>query len=125
MADLGKLLLSLGITDTSRTRYVTHCPAHKDRSPSLLIKVQDTGKITVNCYAGCTASAILMKLGLGFDVLYLNNKGFTKVNPQKYLDEMIVQIARFDRQNKRIPHQSDADMLAQAKKRITFYRQRY
>ena len=125
MADMGAILQALGISHTDKVRYVAQCPAHKDRSPSLLIKQQPSGKVTINCFAGCTAKAILEKLGLDFSVLYLNDKPFTKVNPQKYLDEMIVKIAGFDRINKRKPHPDDAKTLAEARKRITFYAQRY
>lgn len=125
MADLDKLLQALKVKNTGKSRYLVNCPAHKDTNPSMLVKVQDTGKITVNCYTGCTAKAILTALRLDFTVLYLNDKPFVKVNPNKYLDEIIVKIFAFDLKNKHKSHPSDRQTYFDAKKRIAFYAQRH
>lgn len=40
------------------------CPCHEDRKPSLGLKIGDTGKLLVRCYAGCDTSRILEVVGL-------------------------------------------------------------
>jgi len=39
--------------------WVAHCPAHKDRTPSLSIQEAAGGKILVHCHAGCRQDDVL------------------------------------------------------------------
>lgn len=39
-----------------------HCPVHDDRSPSLSVADGDTGRLLVNCHAGCDPLAVLAAL---------------------------------------------------------------
>jgi len=39
--------------------YIARCPAHEDRSPSLSVSVNETGKLLVHCHAGCDQRAVL------------------------------------------------------------------
>jgi len=43
-------------------RWTACCPAHKDRTPSLVL-TQAPDKILLYCYAGCTAQEIVDSLG--------------------------------------------------------------
>ncbi|WP_020402230.1 hypothetical protein [Gracilimonas tropica] len=62
---------ALGLKVDHRQGYVqTQCPCHDDNNPSVTWKEQDSGKITVQCHAGCEAGDILKALGLNFGVLY-------------------------------------------------------
>lgn len=45
-------------------RWQARCPAHEDRSPSLSIREGQDGRVLIHCFAGCTHTAILEKLGL-------------------------------------------------------------
>lgn len=47
----------------ARGRWMGHCPAHQDRSPSLSIRQGDKGAL-VCCMAGCRTEAVLQALGL-------------------------------------------------------------
>lgn len=44
--------------------WMTRCPAHSDRLPSLSIREGRDGRTLVRCFAGCQPSAIVQALGL-------------------------------------------------------------
>ncbi len=46
----------------SKDHWQVHCPAHPDRNPSLDIKISETGKILLHCFAGCAYEAIIATL---------------------------------------------------------------
>jgi len=46
------------------------CPAHADKTPSLSVAEGDDGRILIQCFAGCTAKAILAVIGLTFADLW-------------------------------------------------------
>lgn len=43
---------------------MARCPAHDDKKESLSIRVNDDGKILLNCFAGCASGEIVSALGL-------------------------------------------------------------
>lgn len=45
----------------SGSGWVAHCPAHKDKTPSLSIRESD-GRILVHCFGGCTQPDVVMAL---------------------------------------------------------------
>ena len=45
-------------------RYTAKCPAHDDKSPSLMISERDDGSTSIYCFAGCSAADVLAALGL-------------------------------------------------------------
>jgi hypothetical protein len=45
--------------------HVGHCPAHKDKNPSLSIGRGKEGRILLKCHANCTTHAICKALGIG------------------------------------------------------------
>jgi phage/plasmid primase-like uncharacterized protein len=42
--------------------WITRCPAHDDREPSLSISTGDQGKVLVHCHAGCAQAAVVEAL---------------------------------------------------------------
>lgn len=44
--------------------WLAHCPAHRDRSPSLSIGEGDGARVLVKCHAGCTLAAIVAAVGM-------------------------------------------------------------
>jgi len=50
-------------------RYISRCPAHEDRSPSLAVTDKD-GAILIKCFAGCATEDVLASIGLTFADLY-------------------------------------------------------
>jgi hypothetical protein len=49
---------------SGKNRWLCSCPAHNDKSPSMHIKLDDDGKILINCKAGCDTYSILQSIGL-------------------------------------------------------------
>ncbi len=54
------------IRETGHGKYVTRCPAHDDRSPSLAIKDCGDGRVLLHCFAGCETEDVLNAIGLTF-----------------------------------------------------------
>lgn len=51
-------------------QYVTKCPVHEDKRPSLGIRELRDGKVLVRCYAGCSTAHVLEALGLKWGDLF-------------------------------------------------------
>jgi hypothetical protein len=70
---MSKIELILGrlqrVKTSGKNRFSACCPAHEDRSPSLIVS-ENGDKIGIHCFAGCGAADILAAIGLDFDVLY-------------------------------------------------------
>lgn len=67
---IDKLLSRLDkVRRLSDSRYMARCPAHNDRTPSLVVSQADD-KVLFHCYAGCTPDEILTAVGLKWSDLY-------------------------------------------------------
>ncbi len=55
-----------GVKETGPGKYLSRCPAHDDRSPSLAIKEEGDGRILLHCFAGCETEGVLSAIGLTF-----------------------------------------------------------
>ncbi len=55
-----------GVRETGQGRYVSRCPAHDDRSPSLSITEADDGRTLVYCHGGCETEDVLAAVGMTF-----------------------------------------------------------
>ena len=63
--NLGLLLSQLSkVKPNGRGQYSACCPSHNDKSPSLVIRQTDDGKILLKCFAGCSAYEIVSAIGL-------------------------------------------------------------
>ena len=51
--------------------WMTRCPAHKDRSPSLSVNEGDDGRVLLKCFAGCSHDAIVAAMGLQVSDLFV------------------------------------------------------
>jgi|GEM_PF-1900488 len=56
-------------------RWIARCPAHDDRNPSLSIRELDDGRVLLHCFAGCKTEDVLTSLGLGWGVLFPEERG--------------------------------------------------
>ncbi len=63
MANIERVLARLDKVKKSGKGWIACCPAHEDRSPSMVVSEID-GKIIFNCFAGCTFSEICGALGM-------------------------------------------------------------
>jgi hypothetical protein len=53
-----------------RAKWMAHCPAHEDRTPSLQVSEGREGKALVHCFAGCEPEAVLGALALEWNDLF-------------------------------------------------------
>lgn len=51
-------------------RWQACCPSHDDRSPSLSIKEDTSGKVLIHCWAGCDSRDVMAAIGLTLADLY-------------------------------------------------------
>lgn len=57
------------VRSTGPGKWITRCPAHEDRGPSLSIR--DTGeRVLIHCFAGCEADDVLSAVGLTWKDIY-------------------------------------------------------
>ena len=64
MAKIDVLLTSLEkVKFKGSDRWIACCPAHKDKSPSLSVRLIDD-KILIHCFAGCGVDEIVSSIGL-------------------------------------------------------------
>jgi len=108
-------------------KWISCCPAHDDKSPSLAIKEGDNGRILLHCFAGCSTDEITGALGLKLTDLF-PDKGIIRTRrkfsirdvEKALLHELyILQIAINMRHDREPVHPDDAGREALAVKRIT------
>jgi len=69
--NLGTLLSRLiKVKPNGRGQYTACCSSHNDKSPSLVIRQTDDGKILLKCFAGCSAYEIVSAVGLSLNDLF-------------------------------------------------------
>lgn len=67
MGGVTELLSRLsGVKKTGAATWVSRCPSHTDRSPSLSIRDADDGRVLVHCFAGCGTDDVLASVGMTF-----------------------------------------------------------
>jgi len=70
-ADIDTLLARLEVVrQTKPNHWTARCPAHDDNTPSLSIKLEDNGKISIHDHGGCGAIDVLYAIGMEFTDLY-------------------------------------------------------
>ncbi|MFB1490777.1 MULTISPECIES: hypothetical protein [unclassified Thiocapsa] len=94
-----------GVRSTGPGKWITRCPAHEDRGPSLSIR--DTGeRILIYCFAGCEADDVLAAVGLGWKDIYPDRWDAARLaqRPNKVLRRRLVDLdpLEVDRQVLRI-----------------------
>ena len=64
-----KLLSRLeGVKQTGPDRWLSRCPAHDDRSPSLAVREVDD-RLLLHCFAGCSAYEVVSSVETELSVL--------------------------------------------------------
>src|SRR5262245_17392948 len=58
------------VRQTGTGRWIAHCPAHQDKTPSLSIRDLDDGRVLIKCFGGCGAVDVLDSLGLDWGALF-------------------------------------------------------
>lgn len=76
-----------GVRETGQGKYVTRCPAHEDKSPSLAIKECADGKVLLKCFAGCETEDVLAAVGMTFSDVMPEKIGTEhSYRPQKWIN---------------------------------------
>jgi DNA primase len=105
------------------------CPAHDDKSPSLLITESPDGKKGIHCFAGCGGADVMVAIGLSLEDLYPEpiSRDYSKGLPDWKKNELkkelsghrlLVEIAKTDAKKGLIPCQSDQLAIRNAMARI-------
>lgn len=68
--DITAILSRLSKVRKSGKNWVACCPAHPDRSPSLLISERSDRSVGIHCFAGCDTKAICDAIGLDLSDLF-------------------------------------------------------
>jgi len=69
MSKMEGLIAALGgVTGGDGSPVLASCPAHSDGDPSLSIAIGESGKVLLNCFAGCSFAAIGRALGSDVDL---------------------------------------------------------
>lgn len=58
------------VKQTAPGRWLAHCPAHADRSPSLSIRELDDGRVLLHDFGGCEVGDVLAAVGLAMSDLF-------------------------------------------------------
>lgn len=88
------------VKSTGKGKWTCLCPSHDDRSPSMHIKLEDDGKILINCKAGCGAYDIVGAVGMELSDLMPEQATHHRQKPRKniiYSSEAL-ELIRFEAQ---------------------------
>jgi len=59
-----------GVRKTGSNQWISKCPSHDDKSPSLSIKACDNEAILIYCFAGCSPYDIVKAIGAKISELF-------------------------------------------------------
>lgn len=88
------------VKSTGKSRWIAECPSHKDKSPSLAIAVDSSGRVLLNCFAGCEAQSVIDAIGAEWSDLFEdeNNHTHTKSNKRRIYATEGLELLRFETQ---------------------------
>lgn len=58
------------VRQTGPGRWLSLCPAHVDKTPSLSTRILEDGRIMIHDFGGCSTAAVLASIGMGYGDLY-------------------------------------------------------
>jgi len=73
-----RVLSRLDSVTQNGSGWTARCPAHDDKKPSLSVDVSESGKILVNCHAGCKCKDVVGAIGLSERDLFPSENGARK-----------------------------------------------
>lgn len=82
---IDQFLAVFPIMKPTRKGWDVCCPAHDDRSPSLGVMEGESGRIVLNCFAGCTTESICTALGLHLSDLFADTPINGRAEPRLVL----------------------------------------
>lgn len=100
------------VKSTGQNKWISCCPAHDDRSPSLAIKECDNGNLLIHCFSGCDVSSIVGAIGLELSDLFPENQEGFKQEYQPFPAADILKCLLYEA---RIIHLAASDIVNQIK----------
>ena len=94
---LENILARLNKVKKSGKGYIACCPAHEDKSPSMVLK-DDDGTVLIHCFAGCGIDEIMGAIGMDASELFppkeSHSKGIKKAafNPYNVLEALMTEL---------------------------------
>lgn len=67
-----------GVRQTGPDTWISHCPAHNDRDPSLSEREKEDGSVLLHCHAGCSIEDVLAAAGLTMRDLFCDGSAAGK-----------------------------------------------
>lgn len=135
---MNKIQNILGKLDKLRAngegRWQACCPAHDDRSPSLSIKEDASGKVLIHCWAGCDNRDVMAAIGLTLSDLFpdslerTNRHAMPEWERRKYLETLnhevlIVECYKADKHAGKVIDTEDLERVNLAIARTKFIRE--
>jgi len=78
MSDINDLLNRLSkVRQTGAGKWISCCPAHEDKSPSLSVRQADD-RILIYCFAGCSVDDVVSSVGMSLSDLMPESLGHNK-----------------------------------------------
>lgn len=72
-----------GVRRTGPGRWISRCPAHEDRTPSLSIKLADDGRVLVHDFGGCSVEDVLAAVGMTVADLFPDRMPDSRLSPEE------------------------------------------
>ena len=71
------------VKDKGAGRWSARCPAHDDKSPSLVVRELSDGRILLHCFTGCSVDAVVSAIGLELSDLFPeDSRSIGHANPE-------------------------------------------
>lgn len=71
------------VKDKGAGRWSARCPAHDDKSPSLVIRELADGRILLHCFTGCSVDSVVAAIGLELSDLFPeDSRAIGHANPE-------------------------------------------
>lgn len=72
-----------GVRRTGPGRWISRCPAHEDRTPSLSVKLAEDGRILIHDFAGCGVEDIVSAVGMTVADLFPDRMPDSRLSPEE------------------------------------------
>ena len=122
-----------GLKQVAPERYLSRCPSHDDKSPSLTVTLQPGDKTLIHCFAGCSPEDILGSLGLTMSDLFPDDDNFDRekyqqkkqkqfLRSQFMSDYVLIQLGEAWLKNKKKFTSHDRKVFKEAIDRVNAYK---
>lgn len=72
--EVGVILSRLSKVRKTQKGWTAQCPAHADRSPSLMVSVRGDNSIGLHCFGGCQTQDVVAAIGLTMADLFADDR---------------------------------------------------